>query len=416
MRIAPDSPGLDAVLRGRDGTDPYRTIVDELIDDDFCRAVALQNHYCDLSLLRLWHELGLHALLARPRPAAELGERLGFVPSADVTLDAMLRRLARRTEVVERVPGPPTRFAARGHAPADATDALARITDDLARVASAMAELGPRWPVALELMDFAVDHFVVALRDDPELMDRILSGRSPEHAELWHRATNADPLQDVHGLLGARMLDVLFEEGTILEIGGGTGNGIRNFLGHLEAYGRLDRIHEYVFTDISNRFLLGTRKDVGRRWPCVPTQWRYLDINEPMAAAKIPMGHIDAIYAVNAAHVAKDIVGFLRGCRAVLRPGGRVVFSERVRWIPDGMAPRELALNLSIYHRTAAERTEARPMHCYLHPAGWRRVLAQAGFANIEVLPDLDGLSARMPEPYAAVVTAVAPGSAKPTR
>ena len=92
----------------------------------------------------------------------------------------------------------------------------------------------------------------------------------------------------------------------------------------------------------------------------------------------------------------------------MLRPGGRVVFSERVRWIPDGMAPRELALNLSIYHRTAAERTEARTMHCYLSPAGWHRVLAQAGFEHIELLPDLDRLATRMPEPYAAVVTAVA--------
>jgi SAM-dependent methyltransferase len=313
----------------------------------------------------------------------------------------MLRRLARRVGIVQVVAGEPPHFVARGRY----RDPSAELAD----VHAAMAELGPRWAHALELMEFGAEHFVVALRDDPELMDRILSGREPQYADLWHRATNADPLQDVHGVLGARMLDGLFSGGTIVEIGGGTGNGIRNFLERMDARGRLGRIDSYVFTDISNRFLLGTRREISRRWPSLPTEWRYLDINDPMQTQKIPVGAIDAIYAVNAAHVAKDIVGFLRGCRAVLRPGGRVVFSERVRWIADGMAPRELALNLSIYHRTAAERTSARPMHCYLHPDGWRSVLAAAGFEQIELLPDLDRLASRMPEPYAAVVTAVAP-------
>ena len=72
-------------------------------------------------------------------------------------------------------------------------------------VRRAMAELGPRWSSALELLDFGAEHFVVALRDDPDLMDRILSGRESQYGELWHRATNVDPLQDVHGLLGARL-------------------------------------------------------------------------------------------------------------------------------------------------------------------------------------------------------------------
>lgn len=380
--------------------DRFDAIGDALFDDDLCCAVALQNWYCDLLLQRLWCELELETLLARPCTAAALGARLDFVPSAEITLDAMLRRLARRTDIVTTIAGEPTQFVADR----PAYDPTA----ELAEVRRAMEDLGPRWSSALELMEFGADHFVVALRHDPELMDRILSGREPQHAEMWHRATNADPVQDVHGLLGARILDELGGGGTIVEIGGGTGNGIRHFFERLDARDRLDRVRNYVFTDISNRFLIGTRREITKRWPSVPTQWRYLDINDPMPRQKIPVGEIDVIYGVNAAHVAKDLVGFLRGCRAVLRPGGRVVFSERVRWIPDGMAPRELALNLSIYHRTAAERTGARPMHCYLHPEGWRQVLVQAGFKNVEILPDLERLTPRMAEPYAAVVTGIA--------
>jgi SAM-dependent methyltransferase len=380
--------------------DRWNTIADELFDDTFCKAVELQNHYCDLLLQRIWLELELGRRLNRATTAAELAGDLDFVPSADVTLDAMLRRLSRRVGIVQTVPGAPLRYVARGN-PDDPERALTEVRDS-------MADLGDEWPAALELMDFGADHFVHALRDDPEFMDRILSGREPQFAEMWHRATNADPLQDIHGILGGRVLDELFEGGTILEIGGGTGNGIRNFLASLEEHDRLDAVGNYIFTDISNRFLIGTRKEISKRWPTVPTEWKFLDLNEPINAEKFPVGELDVIYAVNAAHVAKDIVGFLRGCKEALRPGGRVAFSERIRWIPDGMAPRELALNLSIYHRTAAERSTARPLHCYLHPEGWRRVLSEAGLVDIEIIPDLDRMSARMREPYAAVVTAVA--------
>lgn len=379
----------------------WNDIADELFDGTFCAAVELQNEYCDLLLQRLWIELDLGRRLQRAQTAAELAEDLDFVPSADVTLDAMLRRLSRRVGIVQTVAGAPLRYVAR-RAPTDPTQALVETRES-------MADLGDEWPAALELMDFGADHFVYALRDDPEFMDRILSGRESEHAEMWHRATNADPLQDIHGILGGRVLAELTTQGaTILEIGGGTGNGIRNYLAALEAQDRLDDVGDYIFTDISNRFLIGTRKEIGKRWPSVPTEWKFLDLNEPIRGDKFPVGGIDLVYAVNAAHVAKDIVGFLRECKAVLRPGGRVAFSERVRWIPDGMAPRELALNLSIYHRTAAEKSTARPLHCYLHPEGWRRVLAEAGLVDIEIIPDLDRMSTRMREPYAAVITAVA--------
>ncbi|HET6583178.1 MAG TPA: class I SAM-dependent methyltransferase [Nannocystaceae bacterium] len=378
----------------------YDAIADALFDEDFCHAVALQNRYCDLLLRRLWCELDLGARLARPRTCAQLVERLGFVPSAEIAGGAVLRRLARRVGVVRVIGGAPLRFVAHGRAPDP--------TAELADLRHAMEDLGPQWTNALELMEFGADHFVVALRDDPELMDRVLSGREPQHVDMWHRATNADPLQDVHGVLGAHILGELFRGGTILEVGGGTGNGIRNVLAHLDACGRLGLVRDYLFTDISTRFLLGTRKEIRKRWPTVPTQWRYLDINEPLHAQTIPVGEIDTIYAVNAAHVAKDIVAFLRGCKGVLRRGGRVVFSERIRWIPDAMAPRELALDLSVYRRTAAQRSSARPMHCYLHPADWQRVLERAGFKNVEILPDLERLTTRMPEPYAAVVTGVA--------
>ena len=113
------------------------------------------------------------------------------------------------------------------------------------------------------------------------------------------------------------------------------------------------------------------------------------------------------MYAVNAAHVAKDIVEAMSECREALRPGGMVVLAERIRRHPCLMAPREIALNLSIYHRTAAKRnSDYRPMHCYLTPANWERVLDLAGFSDFVVCPDLERLDKEFPQQYASVVMA----------
>ena len=355
---------------------------------------------CDLHLTDLYRQLGLGALLATPRTARELANRLVFEPSSHIALEAMLQRLAERTGVVSVDAGPPARFHARAEPPDGAAE--------LAALRGAMAELGPGFEVALEFLDFGRVSFVTALRDDPGMMDRVLSGEDAERYQLWCRATNADPMQDLHGWMGARALVELFSGGTVLEIGGGTGNGVRHLLEVLYGRGALDSIERYVFTDVSPRFILGTRRAVREAYPSVACEWKYLDINKPFGPQGIEAASVDLIYGVNAAHVAKDIVAMLRECRAALRPGGRVAFAERVRKRPGEMAARELTLNLSRYHRTAAERDpEHRTAHGYLTPGCWLMALGRAGFCEAAIHPDFAVLDQAFPEHYAAVVTAV---------
>ena len=374
----------------------------ELFTNELVQAARLLQAALNWHLINLYRRLNFSDLLAEPKSPGELAELLQFTDSAAITIDAMLERLFSQYSFLEK-------SAVNGATRFRESDSPPEITHNLDDIRASMSELGQDYLTTLEFLQFGDDKFEYALREDPEFLDRILSGREAEWEELWFRATNTDPLQNVHGVMGAVAIDKLFDSGAILEIGGGTGNGIRNLFSHLSDKHELDRVQQYIFTDISQKFIMSTRREIRADYPDVDTEWRFVDLNVPINQQKIGDGSIDLIYAVNAAHVAKDIIAFLRSCRKTLRPGGRVLFAERIRLTEKDMAPRELALNLSIYHRTAALRNEEhRPMHCYLSPKNWLNVLDQAGYGDAEIWPDLDALNDYFPDQYAAVITAVA--------
>lgn len=371
---------------------------DELFTPDIREATRLINRYCDLQLAWMYRELGMPKLLAKPKKAVELTAPLEFVDSASVTLRDALRRIGERSGVVK----------VEGDDPLDSTYTHVKDpedpTDELQKVHAQIAALGKDYTAATDFIDFGRDNFVKSLKDDPDYMDKLLSGRMKDFAELWHRATNADPLQDLHGAMGARVIEGLIDGGTILEIGGGTGNGARHLFRHLKSRGSLGKVGKYIFTDISMRFVLASKHEFEKAYPEVDWGWKFFDLNKTFEEQKFGAESVDMIYAVNAAHVAKDIVGFLKGCREALRPGGHVVFAERIRMNQHEMAPREFTLNLSVYHRSAPEKASYRPMQCYLHPSNWREVFKRAGFSSYDIMPDLEALEGEFPDQYASVV------------
>lgn len=372
---------------------------DELFTPEIRQATRLINRYCDLQLAAMYRDLDLGAMLREPKKASDITAQLGFVDNASIALRDALRRMGERSGTV-RVEGKPLEETFTH------VDSPNDPTQELADVRGEVAALGSDYTAATDFLDFGRDSFVKSLKDDPDYMDKLLSGRMKDFAELWHRATNADPLQDLHGAMGARVLERLLDGGTVLEIGGGTGNGARHLFGVLEKRGALDKVGKYIFTDISMRFVLASKHEFEKRYPSIDWGWGFFDLNKPFEAQKIAPESVDVLYAVNAAHVAKDIVGFLRGCREALRPGGHIVFAERIRMKQYEMAPREFTLNLSVYHRSAPQKADYRPMHCYLHPDNWRAVIKKAGFASCDILPDLDSLEADFPDQYAAVIVA----------
>jgi SAM-dependent methyltransferase len=371
---------------------------EELFTPNMVQAAALLERACDLHLSGLYRSLHLDRHLSSPKNASELTSELGFVESASIALEAMLLRLADRTTLVEAdCTIHPPRFTG--------TQQGADTSQDLEHIRAAMRSLGESYMAAIDFLDFGAEHYVHGLRDDPDFMDRVLSGREPKYADLWYRATNEDPLQDAHGIMGAKLIEMLFHGGRILEIGGGTGNGTRHLLSRLSRDGKLSFVQNYTFTDVSLNFIMSTRQAIIKSFPSVKTDWKYLDINKAFAAQKVAPDSVDLIYGVNSAHVATEMVPFLEECRRSLRPNGMVVFAERVLLKGIQMAPRELALDLSIWHRTAAViHADHRPVHCYLPPKAWRRVLEMAGFSDVQIYPDLDRLSTEFPDQYAAVI------------
>jgi SAM-dependent methyltransferase len=372
---------------------------DELFSPTMVEAAALLQRACDLHLAGLYRSIDLARRLQTPKTAAELTAELGYIESANIALEAILLRLASRTALlhVEFEQGLP-RFTAVED-PIDTTEALDQVRE-------AIRALGDGYEAAIDFLDFGAEHFVGALRDQPEFIDKVLTGRDARFAKLWYRATNEDPLQDVHGIMGARLVHDLFDCGRILEVGGGTGNGTHHLVRRFAENEDLNRIESYVFTDISLSFIISTRQKM-KVYPSVRMQWRLLDMNKAFAEQNCNPGSADLIYGVNAAHCVRDIVGFLRQCHSTLSDGGKVVFAERVRMNNCEMAPRELTLNLSLYHRTAAIRNpEYRPAHGYLTAKGWLRAADLAGFSEATVYPDLEMLEASFPDQYAAVIVA----------
>ena len=371
---------------------------DELFREEHRVGTRILDEAVDCHLIDLYRQMQLHDHLQDGRTAAEVSTLLGYNDSAHIAVEAMLRRLAARCDFVS-IDESSARFTA-GQQPDARPEQLTSLREE-------MAALGSEYEAPLEFLQFGAEHFIHCMRDDPEFMDRVLTGQEKEHEVTWHRATNTDPLQDVHGVMGAKAVELLFEGGSILEVGGGTGNGLRNNIPALQQAGKLDLLDDYVFTDVSMQFILNTRRELKDKIPTDSCSWRLLNINKDFTAQRIAPNSADLIYGVNAAHIAKHMIEFMQQCITTLKPGGRIVFSERIRRSAHEMAPREIVLNQSSYHRTAAIRHPAyRPAHAYLAREHWLEACRRAGFSRYAVWPSVNALEHYFPEQYAVVVVA----------
>jgi hypothetical protein len=127
--------------------------------------------------------------------------------------------------------------------------------------------------------------------------------------------------------------------------------------------------------------------------------------NKPFAEQKCWPGVIDLICGVNAWHCDRNIVGFLPRCRITLGDGGKSGFRRACAHETREMAARELALNLSVYHRSAAIHNPEYRKNARLSCA--RVMVADAPAGGLQRGRGLlDALSSTFPNQYAAVIAA----------
>src|SRR6185369_3788530 len=111
----------------------------------------------------------------------------------------------------------------------------------------------------------------------------------------------------------------------------------------------------------------------------------------------------------NTVHVAKDLAVTLARIRRTLRPGGTVLFSECVRPFPGQPIYVEFVFNFLENFTAVAVDPQTRPTHGFLTPESWRRALAAAGFADPEILPDVESLAKHYDAFFVAAVSARRP-------
>ncbi|MGC3998936.1 MAG: SDR family NAD(P)-dependent oxidoreductase [Anaeromyxobacter sp.] len=160
----------------------------------------------------------------------------------------------------------------------------------------------------------------------------------------------------------------------VLEIGAGTGGTTAAALAALPA----EQV-QYTFTDLSPLFL----ERAAERFGAHPGLRRaLLDVERDPAAQGFEPGAQDVVIAANVLHAAADLRQALAHVRRLLAPGGLLLLLEGTT--PERWVDLTFGLTEGWWRFSDAG---LRPAYPLLGREAWRRLLAEAGFAEPEAVP-----------------------------
>ena len=365
-----------------------------LFDERFYLSWQLVDRYADAWALQLAHDLGLAEAgggLATPASATELLTRRGFAGDFAVPLRGLLRHLAEL-----------------GHLAVDTTGAY-RLTAELplaplAEVRSACLAVDPANAPALDLLDLAGAAYPAVARGEVRGQEALFGlGQTRLWLAYFH---NDNPTYAINNRLAALVAVPRLPAGPlrVLEVGGGGGSGSEALLAALAGADRLRDVARYRFTEPSPFFRRGAERRLRQLYPDLPLEAHGLDLDQPLATqGEEPEGH-ELVYAVNVLHVARDLPATLRELHGILAPGGVLIAGEALRPVPAAPVPIELVFRLLDGYREVVLDPVLRPEPGFLTPEQWRALLAAAGFAAIEVVPDHREIHALYPRFSTGVV------------
>jgi SAM-dependent methyltransferase len=365
----------------------------------FIRSAGLCDEFVHRLVFGIFRESGLAAAVAAsPGTVDELVGRAGLEPRrAHAPVDWMLRRLCDRG-ILERVGE--ARFRLRAGVP----------ELDPAPVREEQERQDPSWRPTYVLAETVAKDYPAFLRGERSGEDVLFS---PARLRLWvDFFSNANGLYVVNNLVGAGAVEEWHPPAplSILELGGGLGSGAVALLDNLKNTGRWGEIGEYRFTELVPAFLRRGQNTLQTRFPDASfLKFGALDMNQPFEEQGVRAGSASLVYAVNTLHVARDLDFTLREIFTTLAPGGRLIVSECVHTAPAQAVYVEFVFLLMETFRSPVLHPTHRPNGGFLTPDQWRGAMEAAGFVDVGVLPDIEGLRARFPDFIVAAIGATRP-------
>ena len=114
---------------------------------------------------------------------------------------------------------------------------------------------------------------------------------------------------------------------TILEIGAGTGGTTKRVL---ETLNKLGIETKYIYTDISQSFILHGRKAFGSLYPFV--DFKIVDIEKDIIGQEIERNSVDLVIAANVLHATRNLRHTLGQVKIVLKTNGWLLLNEATQF------------------------------------------------------------------------------------
>lgn len=171
---------------------------------------------------------------------------------------------------------------------------------------------------------------------------------------------------------------------TILEIGGGTGGGTRNFLTGLSSLGgdqSMLRCNRYDFTDVSPTLVDAARQEFDR----FHRQMTFgaLDMERDYASQGFINGQYDVVLAVQVLHITSDLRATLQRLRKSLKVGGKLIFQELLT--PSGWL---LGFVFGLFPGWWFGVGDGRLLSPSLDLESWNKLLRETGFSGADIVCD----------------------------
>ena len=339
------------------------------------------NKYVVSRLLSVMNTMGLENILTGPKDTSVIKEELEISGKHDLLFDEVLRIL--RQEGVITIEKGVVRFAAPRGNQTHAYDADRRKDDILSRYPDLIAHLA--------LADACLQSLPQVLRGRVLATDVLFPNSSTALVEgIYKKNAYADYFNDqiagaVETFIQAKVRD--FPDNVkvrILEVGAGTGGTSEGIFKRLNPY---ESCVEYVYTDISKRFLIHAQEQYCPTTPYLSLQ--LFDVERPLSEQAMRRGYFDIVIAANVLHATKNIGNTLRNVKACLKRNGLLILNE--------IGNKRPFTTLTFGLLDGWWRSEDKEVRIEGSPAlshtRWERCLSEEGFEKVFVAPAVSDLA-----------------------